>query len=105
MEPISNRDLRLPLVNVGSNKRPTYLPSHVCEVSRGQISNLKIEPSEMIKFAVRDPYDNAKSITNKAFKTLGLTSDNLELVMILLFRVIRDLFELIQPEMLWSIRG
>lgn len=40
----------------------------------------------MIKFAVRSPNENAKSITIKGFNTLGLTADNEKLVALLPFR-------------------
>ena len=90
MEPIQPQHLSLPLVNVGSNKRPTYLPSHLCDVRPGQISNLTLDSKDtrdMIKFAVRTPDMNASSITTKAFKTLGLNPANQELVISLHFGV------------------
>lgn len=91
----------LPVINVGSNKRPTYLPSHVCQVRPGQISRLKLDPGQMIemgRFAVRNPDENAKSISNKGFKTLGLTPDNKELVTLPPFGVIRHSYKLIRIE-------
>ena len=78
-EPISLQDLSLPVVNVGSNKRPLYLPSHLCEVMAGQISKLKLDTEQtkaMISFAVRDPHLNAKSIMEKGFVTLGFKDNN-----------------------------
>lgn len=108
METIPTQDLNFPVVNVGSNKRPTYLPAHLCEVWPGQVSKLRLDPGEtreMIKFAVRDPYENAKSIMTKAFETLGLNSANQELVTLFPFRVVRDLSELTQTEMLWTACG
>lgn len=97
MEPIQPEHLGLPLVNVGSNKRPTYLPSHLCDVRPGQISNLTLDSKDtrdMIKFAVRTPDMNASSITTKAFKTLGLNPANRELVISLHFGVLRSYSEL-----------
>lgn len=40
----------------------------------------------MIKFAVRNPNENAKSIRIKGFNTLGFTADNEILVTLLPFR-------------------
>ena len=72
-----------PVVNVGSNRRPTYLPSHLCGVREGQISKLKLNPGQtkaMINFAVRHPKLNADSITSSGFNTLGFNQRNRELV-------------------------
>ena len=87
--PLSPNDRGQPVVNVGSNKRPTYLPSHLCIIRPGQVSKLKLEGKQtrgMIKFAVRNPNENAKSITIKGFNTLGFTADNEKLVTPLPFR-------------------
>ena len=95
-EPISPEDLLLPVVNVGSNKRPTYLPSHLCMVMPGQISKLKLDTDQtkvMIKFAVRDPNLNAESIMSKGFGTLGF-EDNDRLVAFPSFNDSCDAYEL-----------
>ena len=91
----------MPVVNVGSNKRPTYLPSHLCEVRPGQLSNLKLEgdrTKEMIKFAVRDPFLNSQSIMNDGFETLGLKQTNEKLVILLHFDTLRNDFELTKTD-------
>ena len=49
----------------------------------GQISKLKLNPEQtkaMIKFAVRNPNENAESILNQGFNTLGFNGGNQELV-------------------------
>ncbi len=95
--PIPSQSRNMPVVNVGSNKRPTYLPSHLCKVRPGQISNIKLEgdlSKRMIKFAVRDPYPNSESITKDGFKTLGLTQANQKLVILLHLDTFRNKFEL-----------
>ena len=91
--------MRQPLVNVGSNKRPTYLPSHLCEVKEGQISKLKTNPQQtkaMINFAVRPPDQNANSITSNGFNTLGFNRGNQELVVLPLFDDLSDVSELMK---------
>ena len=49
----------------------------------GQISKLKLnqdQTKEMIKFAVRQPINNANSITSSGFTTLGFYEHNQQLV-------------------------
>lgn len=76
-------DLRYPVVNVGTSDNPSYLPVEVCVVMDGQACNTKLDSTQtqkMIKFAVRDPPFNAKSIVNDGFKLEGLTESNPVLV-------------------------
>ena len=54
----------------------------------------------MIKFAVRNPNENAKSITMKGFNTLGFTADNEKLVTLLPFRRCIGSLELTKAETL-----
>ncbi|KAJ2906219.1 putative RNA interference and silencing protein [Zalerion maritima] len=71
-------DPNRPVLNVGTRARPSYLPTEVCHVLPGQASNTKLSPhqtQEMIKFAVRRPHQNAESIFNGGFKTVGLSAD------------------------------
>ncbi|KKZ64799.1 hypothetical protein EMCG_09303 [[Emmonsia] crescens] len=66
----------LPVVNIGSRDRPTYLPPDVCIVLPGQAPNVALNTSQtqqMIKFAVRRPALNAKSINTKGAQILGAT--------------------------------
>ena len=65
----------IPVVNVGNRENPTYLPAEVCVIVPGQSSNSKLDPNQtqqMIRFAVRKPWDNASSITMNGPKTVGL---------------------------------
>lgn len=67
----------LPVVNVGSRERPTYLPAEVCEVLPGQNANTKLSPEQtqkMISFAVRKPWANAESIVRNGLNTAGLSA-------------------------------
>ncbi|EXJ91778.1 hypothetical protein A1O3_00328 [Capronia epimyces CBS 606.96] len=57
--------LPLPVVNVGTRERPSYLPAQVCHVIPGQASNAQLTPAQtqqIIRFAVRRPAQNAQSI-------------------------------------------
>ncbi|OJD25785.1 hypothetical protein ACJ73_02841 [Blastomyces percursus] len=66
----------LPVVNVGSREKPSYLPAEVCHVLPGQPANAKISPQQtqhMIRFAVQRPVENAKSIVVNGTKVLGVT--------------------------------
>ncbi|KAF2008657.1 Piwi-domain-containing protein [Aaosphaeria arxii CBS 175.79] len=65
----------LPVVNTGTREKPVYLPPEVCEVLPGQNSKTKLgsgQTQRMIKFAVRKPVDNAKSIVQGGLVTVGL---------------------------------
>ncbi len=65
----------VPVVNVGNRENPSYLPAEVCVVMPGQNSNSKLDPNQtqqMIRFAVRKPWDNAGSITMNGPRTVGL---------------------------------
>lgn len=70
-------DASLPVVNVGNNANPTYLPMEVCEVLPGQAVRCKLDPQQtqaMIKFACRTPKENARFIANNARSMLGCDS-------------------------------
>lgn len=65
----------LPVVNVGNGENPSYLPAEVCVVMPGQNSQSKLDPGQtqqMIRFAVRKPWENANSITQDGLQTVGL---------------------------------
>lgn len=72
-------DPNYPVVNVGTADHPSYLPVEVCVVMDGQACNTKLTPnqtSNMIKFAVRKPGQNAFSIVQNGLETAGLTASN-----------------------------
>ncbi|KAL7915394.1 Piwi domain-containing protein [Trichoderma velutinum] len=72
------KDTRLPVINVGDRENPNYLPLDVCYVLPGQPCNSQLsaaQTQQMIKFAVRKPFDNATSIVSKGLKTAGLSSE------------------------------
>ncbi|RYC61800.1 hypothetical protein CHU98_g4419 [Xylaria longipes] len=59
------QDPTLPVINVGGKDNPSYLPAVVCHVRPGQPAGTKLSPSQgqqMIRFAVRRPAQNARSI-------------------------------------------
>ncbi|KAI9790087.1 MAG: hypothetical protein M1816_005557 [Peltula sp. TS41687] len=65
----------LPVVNVGTKDKPTYLPPEVCQVLPGQTTRKTINPTQtqaMIKRACRPPGANARSIKDHGTKVLGL---------------------------------
>ncbi|CZR42761.1 putative argonaute like post-transcriptional gene silencing protein QDE-2 [Fusarium proliferatum ET1] len=66
---------QLPLVNCGNRGNPMYLPAEVCIVLPGQPSKSKLsvnQAQQMIRHAVRKPWENANSIYNEGLKTVGL---------------------------------
>ncbi|KAJ4175714.1 hypothetical protein NW759_017626, partial [Fusarium solani] len=67
----------IPVINVGTRDNPSYLPPEVCVVVPGQNSNSKLDAGQtqqMIRFAVRSPWENATSIVRDGFQTVGLSS-------------------------------
>ncbi|RAL03580.1 putative RNA interference and gene silencing protein (Qde2) [Aspergillus ibericus CBS 121593] len=70
-----NVDSRMPVVNVGTKEKPSYLPVEVCHVEPGQQANTKLSPEQtksMLEFAVQSPKTNAESIVMQGKKVLGL---------------------------------
>ncbi|KAI1777141.1 Piwi-domain-containing protein [Hypoxylon cercidicola] len=68
-------DPSLPVINVGSKQRPTYVPAEMLEVIPGQPLRRKTTPDEtaqMILFACRSPFANATSLVTVGRKCLGL---------------------------------
>lgn len=72
------------MVNVGTVDSPTYLPPEVGVVMPAQPSKAKLDgdqTAQMIKAAVRQPYQNANLIVNDGYQTVGLSQEgNLQLV-------------------------
>jgi eukaryotic translation initiation factor 2C len=69
------QDPQLPLVNCGNRHNPMYLPAEFCVVLLGQPSKSKLNGSQaqqMIRHAVRKPWENAKSIYSEGVQTVGL---------------------------------
>ncbi|KAI0967292.1 ribonuclease H-like domain-containing protein [Xylaria arbuscula] len=70
-------DPSLPVVNVGTQTNPSYLPAQVCVALSGQPAKRQLSSSQtqkMIQFAVRPPVDNAKSIVSKGLSTAGIST-------------------------------
>ncbi|KJK73539.1 hypothetical protein H634G_11210 [Metarhizium anisopliae BRIP 53293] len=70
------RDTTLPVINVGTQKNPSYLPMEVCHVLPGQPARSQLSPNQVqqtIRFAVRKPTFNAQSIATSGLRTLGLS--------------------------------
>lgn len=65
-----------PVVNVGNQQNPSYLPVEVCVIVPAQSSQAKLDPEQtanMISVAVRPPHVNAKSIAEDSSGTVGLS--------------------------------
>jgi len=65
-----------PVVNVGTRENPTYLPPEVCVVIPGQMAKAKPSPAQtqqMIRFAVRRPWENAGSVVDDGLQAVGLS--------------------------------
>ncbi|KAI1813465.1 ribonuclease H-like domain-containing protein [Poronia punctata] len=71
-----------PVVNIGGQSKPIYMPAELVEVLDGQAVKRKTTPNEtrdMILFSCRSPYANATSIATLGRKVLGLDgSDTLK---------------------------
>ncbi|EFR05376.1 hypothetical protein MGYG_08387 [Nannizzia gypsea CBS 118893] len=67
-------DKRCPVVNVGTQNNPSYLPAEVCVIEPGQSIRSKLSPAQtqkMISFAVRRPKENAESIVSHGAQIIG----------------------------------
>ncbi|KAK4442952.1 ribonuclease H-like domain-containing protein [Podospora aff. communis PSN243] len=76
---ITLRKPHLPVVNVGTRDKPTYLPPEICVVMPGQSASSKLDPNQtqqMIRFAVRKPGANANSIAQEGLGLVGLSDTN-----------------------------
>ncbi|KAI9662217.1 MAG: hypothetical protein M1821_008383 [Bathelium mastoideum] len=72
-------DSQLPVINIGTVETPNYLPPEVCFVLPAQPSVTKLsaeQTAQMIRFAVRRPFENAKSISENGLTDLGLKPPN-----------------------------
>ncbi|KAG6001313.1 hypothetical protein E4U21_004501 [Claviceps maximensis] len=69
----------LPVLNLGTTKRPTFFPAEVLEIQQGQSVKAKLtadETTAMLAFACRTPYENALSIAQDARETLGYDNNS-----------------------------
>ncbi|QGA17407.1 hypothetical protein EYB26_005078 [Talaromyces marneffei] len=69
----------LPLLNCGSRESPMYLPVEVCIVLPGQPSKSKLDGTQtqqMIRHAVRKPWENAAAIVAEGVQTVGLDENS-----------------------------
>ncbi|KAI0065147.1 Piwi-domain-containing protein [Artomyces pyxidatus] len=66
----------LPVVDVGSPRKPTYLPAEVCTIEAGEPHYGKLLPDEtsnMLRYASRRPAHNAHLIAERGMGKLGLS--------------------------------
>lgn len=76
----------LPVVNCGNRENPMYLPAEVCIVLPGQSSKSKLDGTQtqqMIRHAVRKPWENANAIVTQGVQTVGL-DENSNILMVCL---------------------
>ncbi|GAM91567.1 hypothetical protein ANO11243_096190 [Dothideomycetidae sp. 11243] len=66
---------KMPVLNVGNDENPMYMPAEFCNVLPGQVSMKKLsseQTAKMITFACRRPHLNAQSTTTDGPAVLGL---------------------------------
>ncbi|KAH8810585.1 RNA interference and gene silencing protein [Xylogone sp. PMI_703] len=76
---ITIQDPSLPVINVSTKDNPSYLPAEVCVVTPGQPARTKLsaaQTQQMIRFAVRRPFQNAHSIVASGGGLLGFEPTN-----------------------------
>ncbi|KAI0481304.1 RNA interference and gene silencing protein [Xylariaceae sp. FL0804] len=76
---ITLQDLSCPVINVATKENPVYLPAEVCIVRPGQPARAKLsgpQTQQMIKFAVRRPINNARSVVTSGRQLLGFDPTN-----------------------------
>ncbi|KAF7874945.1 hypothetical protein EAF04_002119 [Stromatinia cepivora] len=75
--PSFNLNPDFPVVNVGSNLKPSYLPAEVCIIKPGQVVKKALlgdQTRMMLAFANRRPEPNAMSIITSGKQVLGLNA-------------------------------
>ncbi|KAL9083257.1 MAG: hypothetical protein Q9165_008610 [Trypethelium subeluteriae] len=63
-----------PVLNVGTQKRPVYVPPELCRILPGQPAGVKLnsfQTKKMTDFSIRNPADNANTIIRNGPKLLG----------------------------------
>jgi eukaryotic translation initiation factor 2C len=74
---------RNPVVNVGNQEHPSYLPAEVCVIQPGQTIKRRLSPEQtqqMITFACRKPWENANSIVGDGKVVLWLNPSTTSLL-------------------------
>ena len=72
---LDNLNDTLPVVNVGTVEKPSYLPAEVCQIGPCEPFRKELSPEQtknMIRFAVRKPADNARSLVQEGVALLNL---------------------------------
>jgi hypothetical protein len=83
----------LPLLNCGNRENPMYLPAEVCIVLPGQPSKSKLDGTQtqqMIRHAVRKPWENAAAIVAEGVQTVGL-DENSNVLMVCLGSALQNI--------------
>ncbi|KAJ8058470.1 hypothetical protein OCU04_012658 [Sclerotinia nivalis] len=77
--PSNKLNPNFPVVNVGNNLKPSYLPAEVCIIKPGQVVKKALlgdQTRMMLDFAIRRPEPNAISIITSGKQVLGLNANN-----------------------------
>lgn len=67
----------LPLLDIGSDKRPNYIPAEFCEIVKGQPFRGRLndrQTSDMLRVACQNPQRNSELIRGEGFLNLGLST-------------------------------
>ncbi|OCK75132.1 Piwi-domain-containing protein [Lepidopterella palustris CBS 459.81] len=65
-----------PVVNVGTNKDPRWIPAELCTILPGQVAKRMLSGNQtrkMIEFAARNPDQNAQSIVGPGLSVIRIT--------------------------------
>ncbi|KAI9845325.1 MAG: hypothetical protein M1837_004947 [Sclerophora amabilis] len=68
----------VPVVNIGNEQHPSWIPAQLCNVLPGQVARKKLSPDqtqEMIKVACRKPAENASLIVGEGARVMGIGSN------------------------------
>lgn len=71
----------MPLLNLGTNERPTFFPAEIVTIVPGQTVKAKLtgsETTDMLAFACHSPHFNASHISGAGRITLGLDNGSLK---------------------------
>lgn len=67
----------LPLLDIGSDKRPNYIPAEFCEIVKGQPFRGRLndrQTSDMLRVACQNPQRNSELIRGEGFLNLALNA-------------------------------
>ena len=66
----------LPVIDIGNNKKPTWVPAELCDIEVGNAYRGRLdgyETAQMIKYACKPPRVNAEAIVGRGLPILGIS--------------------------------